>query len=553
MGRVRNVVNKINQRLTVKLAATILASSMLLSSLLGLLRDRFLNAAYFPNEKAHLAGYPVGLDAYTAAFMVPDFMFAILVSGALSVTFIPVFNERWVKGNKQSAWQISSSMINLMALVTLVTSILIIVFADPLMKYLIAPGLSEAGHALAVSMMRVIAVNPLIFAVAAVIASIQQAVGRFTFYALAPMLYNVGIIIGTLWFTNGINLFGWQIFDGGIMGVALGVVLGSVLQLIVSAVGLIGLGFDYDFKIYWRNHGFRKVLSLLPARSIDQGMDYVVSLAEVNLASRMGDGVIRRYNQALTLHMMPINLIGVAISNAAFPQLTERLASERPDLFRRDLRSFLRTVIWMIIPICVVTFFARGYVVHFINNNGDPVMANILGCLVMAILFRTVYHMVARGFYAQQDTKTPMYVSIFAIVLNVALAVILGYYAKLGPYGLAWAQSIVAFVEVVILCVILGRRMPQLFDATFVKAVAKMALAAVPLAVACYVSVLVIPFRASDDSFLGALPKFGAITIFNFVVYGALSKWLKLPEIDPVLVRIKRLLFSRFDMSKLRR
>lgn len=553
MGRVRNVVNKINQRLTVKLAATILASSMLLSSLLGLLRDRFLNAAYFPNEKAHLAGYPVGLDAYTAAFMVPDFMFAILVSGALSVTFIPVFNERWVKGNKQSAWQISSSMINLMALVTLVTSVLIIIFADPLMKYLIAPGLSEAGHALAVSMMRVIAVNPLIFAVAAVIASIQQAVGRFTFYALAPMLYNVGIIIGTLWFTNGINLFGWQIFDGGIMGVALGVVLGSVLQLIVSAVGLIGLGFDYDFKIYWRNRGFRKVLSLLPARSIDQGMDYVVSLAEVNLASRMGDGIIRRYNQALTLHMMPINLIGVAISNAAFPQLTERLASERPDLFRRDLRSFLRTVIWMIIPIYVVTFFARGYVVHFINNNGDPVMANILGCLVMAILFRTVYHMVARGFYAQQDTKTPMYVSIFAIVLNVALAVILGYYAKLGPYGLAWAQSIVAFVEVVILCVILGRRMPQLFDATFVKAVAKMALAAVPLAVACYVSVLVIPFRASDDSFLGALPKFGAITIFNFVVYGALSKWLKLPEIDPVLARMKRLLFSRFDMSKLRR
>ena len=553
MGRVRNVVNKINQRLTVKLAATILASSMLLSSLLGLLRDRFLNAAYFPNEKAHLAGYPVGLDAYTAAFMVPDFMFAILVSGALSVTFIPVFNERWVKGNKQSAWQISSSMINLMALVTLVTSVLIIIFADPLMKYLIAPGLSEAGHALAVSMMRVIAVNPLIFAVAAVIASIQQAVGRFTFYALAPMLYNVGIIIGTLWFTNGINLFGWQIFDGGIMGVALGVVLGSVLQLIVSAVGLIGLGFDYDFKIYWRNRGFRKVLSLLPARSIDQGMDYVVSLAEVNLASRMGDGIIRRYNQALTLHMMPINLIGVAISNAAFPQLTERLASERPDLFRRDLRSFLRTVIWMIIPICVVTLFARGYVVHFINNNGDPVMANILGCLVMAILFRTVYHMVARGFYAQQDTKTPMYVSIFAIVLNVALAVILGYYAKLGPYGLAWAQSIVAFVEVVILCVILGRRMPQLFDATFVKAVAKMALAAVPLAVACYVSVLVIPFRASDDSFLGALPKFGAITIFNFVVYGALSKWLKLPEIDPVLARMKRLLFSRFDMSKLRR
>ena len=275
MGRVRNTVTKINSRLTVKLAATILASSTLLSSLLGFWRDRLLNAAYMPDLEAGLPGYAVGLDAYTAAFMVPDFMFAVLVSGALSVTFIPVFNERWAKGNKQSAWQISSSMINFMAIITLAASVLIMIFADPLMKYVIAPGLSESGHALAVSMMRVIAVNPFIFAIAAVIASIQQAVGRFMFCALAPMIYNIGIIIGTVWFTGGINIFGWQIFDGGIMGVALGVVLGSFLQLIVSAVGLAGLGFDYDFKLYWRNRGFRKVLSLLPARSVEIGRAHV--------------------------------------------------------------------------------------------------------------------------------------------------------------------------------------------------------------------------------------------------------------------------------------
>jgi len=341
--------------------------------------------------------------------MVPDFMFAILVSGALSVTFIPVFNERWTKGNKQSAWQISSSMINFMALTTLVASVLIIIFADPLMRYFIAPGMSESGHALAVSMMRVIAVNPFIFAIAAVIASIQQAVGRFTFYALAPMIYNIGIIIGTVWFTNGINIFGWQIFEGGIMGVALGVVLGSVMQLIVSAVGLVGLGFDYEFKLHWRNRGFRKVLSLLPARSVDQGMDYAVSLVEVNLASRLGDGVIRAYQQALTLHMMPINLIGVAVSNAAFPQLTEHLGNNRQDLFQKDLRQLLRVIIWMALPVSVITFFTRGYVVHFIRNPGDPMMAGILGCLVVAILFRTLYHMAAPEHTTQPHThaQTP--------------------------------------------------------------------------------------------------------------------------------------------------
>ena len=549
MGRVRSTVTKINQRLNVKLAATILAGSTLLSSLLGFFRDRLLNSAYMPSENGALAGYPVGLDAYTAAFMVPDFMFAVLVSGALSVTFIPVFNERWVKGNKQSAWQISSSMINFMALITMAASVLIIIFADPLMKYLIAPGLSESGHALAVSMMQVIAVNPFIFAVAAVIASIQQAVGRFMFCALAPMLYNVGIIIGTVWFTGGVNLFGWQIFDGGIMGVALGVVLGSFLQLIVSAVGLAGLGFDYNFKIYWRNKGFRKVLSLLPARSVDQGMDYVVSLVEVNLASRLADGTVRAYQQALTLHMMPINLIGVAISNAAFPQLTEHLGEGRNDLFQKDLRSLLRIIFWMALPVSVVIFFTRGYVVHFIRNGGNQLIAGILGCLVVAILFRTIYHMAARAFYARQDTKTPLYISIFSITLNIILAIVLSMVLKMGAYGLAWAQSTVAVLEVVVLLAVMNHQMPKLFDMTFVRAIFKMMIAGTITGVVCYIAVLIMPFRYHDDSFFSAFPKFVIISLVSFGAYAAASKWLKLPEIDPILARLKKVLFGRLEFK----
>lgn len=549
MGRVRSTVTKINQRLNVKLAATILAGSTLLSSLLGFFRDRLLNSAYMPSENGALAGYPVGLDAYTAAFMVPDFMFAVLVSGALSVTFIPVFNERWVKGNKQSAWQISSSMINFMALITMAASVLIIIFADPLMKYLIAPGLSESGHALAVSMMQVIAVNPFIFAVAAVIASIQQAVGRFMFCALAPMLYNVGIIVGTVWFTGGVNLFGWQIFDGGIMGVALGVVLGSFLQLIVSAVGLAGLGFDYNFKIYWRNKGFRKVLSLLPARSVDQGMDYVVSLVEVNLASRLVDGTVRAYQQALTLHMMPINLIGVAISNAAFPQLTEHLGEGRNDLFQKDLRSLLRIIFWMALPVSVVIFFTRGYVVHFIRNGGNQLIAGILGCLVVAILFRTIYHMAARAFYARQDTKTPLYISIFSITLNIILAIVLSMVLKMGAYGLAWAQSTVAVLEVVVLLAVMNRQMPKLFDMTFVRAIFKMIIAGTITGVVCYIAVLIMPFRYHDDSFFSAFPKFVIISLVSFGTYAAASKWLKLPEIDPILARLKKVLFGRLEFK----
>ena len=422
MGKVQSVVARANRKLTVRFAAILIASSTLASMLFGFLRERMLNSYYYDT-------YKVGLDAYTAAFILPDFMYFILVSGALSVTFIPVFNQRLAGGNKKSAWELSTSMINLMAAATLVASILIIIFAEPLIRYIIAPGLSETGTALAVSMMRVIAINPFLFAIATVIASIQQALGKFTFFALAPSIYNLGIIVGIVFFTNGINIFGWQIFEGGIMGVALGVVLGSVMQLIVSCIGLTGIGLDYRFKIYWRNKGFRKVLSLLPARSMDQGMDYLVSIVETNLASRMAEGTVRAYNQAMLLQMAPINLIGVAISTAAFPKMTERLSEGRMDLFKKELRAVLRVIVWLSLPVATVVFFTRGYLVNFIQPGGDLLMAQLLGVLSIAILFRSVYYITARTFYAQQDTKTPLYISIFSI-LALNLNKILNYELK---------------------------------------------------------------------------------------------------------------------------
>lgn len=525
-------------RLTVQLAAVLLAASTLISSFLGLYRDRILNSTY-------LDTYPVGIDAYTVAFTIPDFMFFILVSGALSVTFIPVFNQRLASGNKKSAWELSTSLVNLMALVTLVASVLIIIFADPLVRYVVGPGLDESGRSLAISMMRVIAVNPFLFAVATVIASMQQAVGRFTFYALAPTIYNIGIIIGILFFTNGINVFGWQIFEGGIMGVALGVVLGSILQLIVSTIGLMGLGFDYRFKIFWKNKGFRRVLRILPARSMDQGVDYVNSIVETNIASRMAEGTVRAYQQATTLHMVPINLIGVAISNAAFPQMTERLSQGRPDLFKSELQSILRVIIWLALPVATVTFFARGYIVNFVKNGGYPLMAGLLGALVVAILFRSIYHIAARSFYAQQDTKTPLYISIFAIALNISLAIWFTAGLHMGAYGLAWAQSIVAFIEVVILFVVMAGRIPGLFDKVFVHAIMRMLSATGFMAVISYISVQLFQLQSADQSFLATFPKFMAIVGVSAVFYLTFSKLLKLSETEPVLAKVKSIFFGK--------
>lgn len=538
----RTTLSKLNSKLPLRLAAGLLAGSSLLSALLGFFRDRYFNSLYYHT-------YPTGADAYAVAFTVPDFMFIILVSGALSVSFIPVFNQRLEAGNKKSAWELSTSIMNLMALATLLASILIIIFAEPLVRYVVGPGLDESSRSLAVSMMRVIAVSPMLFAVATVVTSMQQAVGRFAFFALAPALYNIGIIIGLLFFTNGINLFGWQIFEGGIMGVALGVVLGAILQLVVSTFGLFGMGFDYRFKIYWKNKGFRQVLRLLPPRSLDQGIDYVNSIVETNLASRFISGSVIAYKQVTSLTYMPINLIGVAISTAAFPKMTERIAQGRPDLFRNELQAVLRVIIWLALPVTVIAIFARGYIINFIVNGGDPYMASILAILAVSILFRSVYFISARSFYAQQDTKTPLYISFFTITLNIILAIWFSLGLGMGVHGLAWAAVVASAVEVVILFRLMAKRIKGMFDPAFRNAVVRMASAAGFTAVVTYFLVAWLPLSAGDQRFLDSFPKFVLITAGSFLSYLLFSYLFKLKEVTPIITRVQKILFKRPEVK----
>lgn len=535
--KLRSIVSKANSKLTVKFAAIVLASSTLLSSLLGFLRDRLLNSYY-------LDSYPDGIDAYTVAFTIPDFMFFILVSGALSVTFIPVFNQRMAKNNKKSAWELSASVLNLLALITLITSVLIMIFAEPLVKYVVGPGLNESSRALAVSMMRVIAINPFLFAIATVLTSIQQAIGRFTFSALAPAIYNIGIIIGTVFFTSGISIFGVQLFEGGIMGVAIGVAFGSVLQLLIAAIGLIGVDFDYRFKIFWKNKGFRQVIKLLPTRSMDQGLDYVNSIVEMNMASRMGTGTVRAYSQSLTLQMMPVNLIGVAISTAFFPNLTERLAIGRKDLFRKDLQSALRMIVFLALPVSVLFFFLRGYIVSFIKNGGDELIATLLGVLVISIFSRSVYHIAARSFYAMEDTKTPFYVSVAAIGLNIVLAIIFSLILNFGAVGLAWAQAIGAIVEISILLFLIKKRIDKLFDFEFLSGILKMIVASSVAGAICYILVSKFPLMNSDLRFFSIFPKFVFIGSISSIAYLISAKLLKLKESEPIIAQIKKIFFK---------
>ena len=539
----RNAITAANVKLSIKTASLVLASSTLVSALLGIFRDRLLNSMYYDT-------YPAGLDAYTTAFTVPDFLYFIITSGALSVTFIPILNERLVEKKHKEAWDYCSSLLNFLALLCFVASVLIMIFADPLVRYIVAPGLNESSMALAINMMRVIAINPFLFSISTVFNSMQQAVGRFVFCALSPALYNIGIIIGVLCFTNGINIFGWQVFEGGIMGVALGVVLGALLQLIVSVVGLVGLGFNYQFRVNWKNKGFRTALKLLPMRSMDQGIDYVTGIFNTNLASRMGEQSIRAFQQASTLQNMPVSLIGVAISTAYFSQLSQDAARKDKEIFMRTFRKALRTIIWVAMPVAIFAFFERGYVVNFIKNGGDPKIASVLGSFVVAIFCSSCFHIASRGFYARQDTKTPFTISVITFV--VQSAVMFGLYKLgFGPEGLAYAVSFGTVFELTCLLIFQNRAMDhKLFTPDFWSAIIRIAISASVGGVVCYIMTRLIPLRAANNSFFSTFPKFCIITAVGGVAYLLMCVVLRVEEVRPVFAYLKRVLFRNIISPK---
>jgi putative peptidoglycan lipid II flippase len=310
-------------------------------------------------------------------------------------------------------------------------------------------------------------------------------------------------------------------------------------------IGVVGMGFNYQFKIFWKNLGFRTALRLLPARSLDQGIDYVNGVVEMNLASHMASGTVRAYQQALTLHMMPINLIGVAISTAFFPKLTESVGEGRQQEFAKDLRLALRMIIWIALPVSVMFYFMRGYIVNLVKDGGNALIAGILGALVISIFCRSIFHIASRGFYATQDTKTPFKVSVFAIGLNILLAIVFTLYFKMDAYGLACAQSIGALVEIIILLFILNRRHRRLLNHDFWRAFLRIAMAAAVAGLVTYAFTKLLPFGAADRGFFTSFPKFVVIGCMGVLSYMVAGYWLKIDETKSAVEYVKARMFRK--------
>jgi putative peptidoglycan lipid II flippase len=518
---------KKKSRISLSNVAALLVATSFIGQLLGFLRTKLVNTN-FPTTGPH------STDAYFAAFNIPDLFFFTLAAGALGVAFMPVLSDRLYKGDKRGVWELSASLMNLLAIVMAVVGVIMVIFAEPLIKHLVAPGLSPEQLDTAANIMRLLAFNPLLFSISGVLTSVQQTLGRFFFFAIAPLFYNLSIIISIFVFKHNI----------GLVGLGLGALIGAVAQLLIVILGLWKTGFRWQPRIMWQSADFRTILKNLPPRSLDQGMDQFENIVETHIASKLGTGSITYYNNAFILSTAPILLIGTAISTAAFPRLNARLSQGRPDLFRKDFLMVLRAMIWISAPLAVICFFCRGYLARLIYANGNSQIAMIFGFLTVAIFFRILYSIMSRWYYAQKDTKTPLFVSLFTISLNVVLAVWLSRPANYGVSGLALAQSIVATVEVFILAVIMLLRDHQLFDATFWSGVSRIISVTGFSVVAAFIMISLYPLGINDRGFITLGAKLVLISGVTFSVHVAVSALFGLEEVKPIFSRIRKIILK---------
>lgn len=521
--------NKKSKIISLGSVAGLLIVTALVGQLLGFLRTKLINANFEHNV-------PLGQRAgvYFAAFNIPDFFFYTIAAGALGVAVMPYLADHLHKGDRRGMWELLTSILNLLALIMLGVGIIILVFAHPLI-HLVAPGLKPEELNNAATLMRFLALNPLLFTISGILTSAQQTLGRFFFFAIAPLFYNICIII---------SIYIFKDTSIGIVGLGIGALVGAVLQLIIVSFGLIGTHFHWKPTIRWKSKDFHGMLRQLPPRSLDQGADQVQSMVDTHFASRIaGVTGISNYNNAYILHTAPILLLGTAISTAAFPRLNARLAQGRHDLFRRDFLKTLRLIIWMTIPMVIISFYARGYLARFIFSNNAPDIAVLFGFLTVAIFFRTVYAIISRWYYAQKDTITPLAVSVFVILLNIVLVYFLSKPSAYGLTGLALAQSLVATVEVAILSIIMVSRDRGLLNVQFWSSVAKIVSVTGFTLVAGYIVVHIYPL-GSHDRGLAILTKLTLITGVVLSVHIGISALFGLDEVRPVFKKAKAILFK---------
>ncbi len=495
---VKKFLRRVNRSNSFNVAAALIGFFYLASRFLGLVRDRLL-ASHF--------GIGAQPDAYAAAFRLPDLIFTLLVSGAFAVAFIPVFTEHWMGKDKQKAWDLTNSLLNWLAVATLVICTLLFIFVGPITS-LITPGFDAYRHDLAVNLTRIMLWTPFFFAISSVMGSVQQSFNRFLFFSISGVFYNLGIIFGIIFLSPRFSIY----------GVAIGVLLGAAVQALIQILGMAGLGYRYRWRFKLSDSGVKRVFRLMVPRALDQGIDQVNYTVQTVIGSNLSTGSLTSFYYANNLRNVPLMIFGTAIATAAFPDLAQRAAKDdKPGLIDK-LISNTRLILFFVVPATVVSIVLRGYIVRLLFGFGSEVTANTLGWFAGTIVFTSIFFLVARFYYAMQDTKTPLYLSIFTIGFNIVLSLILS--PHFGVVGLAAAQSIVAAIEAVVLFGLLRKKLPRLGLPEIFDGALRIGLSSILMGAAIYFAIVyVFPLYSYDVGLTVIAPKFLGLIAIGTLAY----------------------------------
>lgn len=512
-------------------AALIVGASSFVSRVVGLLRDRTFTSLFGAGDT---------FDAFLAAFRIPDIIFNLVVIGALSAAFIPLFTEKLYSGNggKRQAYRFAISVFNIICCAVGLLSVLFIMFA-PLIMPLIAPGFEGEKLELTIHLSRIMALQPILLAASFVFSGVLNSHKRFVVYALAPILYNLGIIAGAVFLVPIM----------GISGIGWGVVLGALLHAGIQFPSVLAVGFRWQAVFISSKEDVLQLWRMMLPRVFGLAAQQANLLIVTIIGSTLLAGSIAAFHLANNAQYIPIGIFGIAFAQAAFPTLSEFAAKKQHKEFRHTLTKSFRYIMFFVIPISALFYLLRAEIIRVLFGDGvfdwddTGITFETFGFLVMSIFAQATIPLLTRAFYARQNTKIPVVVSCISIALNIMLAFPLA--NMMGVAGLALAFSIASIVQLAVLLGILHHQLDGFEDRVVLTSMFK--IVAATLVAAGVAQVLKTPIGSAVDThtFVGIATKLFVVFVGGLITYVIVCMALKSEELEIVKKYIPR----RFSLT----
>jgi len=498
------------------------------SRILGFLRDRILASQFGAGDV---------LDAYYAAFRIPDMIYSFLVLGALSAAFIPVFTELWSEKKETDAWKLASGILHLIIFSLGLLALFGIVFTPWLIEA-IAPGFASDKREMVIMLTRVMLLSPLFLGMSAVFGGVLVSFKQFAAYSFAPIFYNIGIICGVLFL---VPLF-------GPIGLAWGVVLGSLFHMLVQYPSVRRAGFRYrlSFASVWKDQAVRRVMKLMIPRSLGMGVSQISLLVMTIFASTLASGSLAVFTLANNIQSVPLGLFGIAFSLAVFPSLSLFIAQKKEKDFFIALAETARRILFFVLPLSIFMIIFRAQFVRVILGSGqfdweDTILTfEVLKFLSLSLFAQSLIPLFARAFFALQNTKTPFYIALVSEALHIALIPIL--LPQYAVEGLAIAFSASSILNVVLLYFALRKKISFWDDRAFLFPMLKILLAAALAGIIAQLSKSVFALTTNElDTFVEVFLQLVTGLLIGGVSFVMLCHWFRIDELQMV----KRFLLCR--------